>query len=57
MYEDAILYNKINGIVWTSLHYVLPCVKSFIYQEAYLYEPYDEDNGLGSYLLCEFFGP
>ena len=22
-----------------------------------MYEPYDEDNGLGSYLLCEFFGP
>jgi hypothetical protein len=57
MWRESQVYNFVTLVFWGVLHCVFPCLKKKLAQEAFIYEPYDADEGNFKYFCCTFVGP
>lgn len=57
MWRESQLYNFVTLAFWGVLHCLMPFIKKKLSQEAFIYEPYDTEDGKLKYFCCTFAGP
>lgn len=57
MYKKSIIVNIVDLGFWGLTHIILPLLKAKIDQEAFLYEPIDNNTNFIYYILCNVLGP
>ncbi|KAL4466722.1 hypothetical protein ABPG74_010319 [Tetrahymena malaccensis] len=57
MYDDSKILNYATGGCWFFFHFICPCFKKCIHEQAYIYEPLDSDKSILKLIFCDIFGP
>jgi hypothetical protein len=57
MYRQSIVVLMVDLGFWGVTHILLPILKTYIDQEAFLYEPVDSNTNFVYNILCNVLGP